>query len=386
MRRIAILTLVVSGLMLAGCAARPGLNEPPSAAYPADALVTRADGYLQEATRIDPRIIVFASPEPFHVQPIGNVTAIEQSDGYVLVDAGGTPAAARRIIATLAAISDKPVKAIVITHWHGDHVLGLRTLLARWPEARTISTAATQASLSNPATALFMPTGDPENDQAILDNLQAGVAFLLERATDTQFEERVRAGYAQAAREVAQHARDLTDDQSARLAPRETFTDRLVIEDRTAPVEVLFLGRANTDGDAVVWTPRQRILITGDIVVAPIPFGFGSYPGTWIETLERLKGFDFAALVPGHGPVMRDAFYLDALISLLSDVRAQVGPLAGENALGRVREEVTLEAQADAFAGGDPWRRRWFRPYWAAPIVASAYKEARGEPITQGEN
>ncbi|MBI1188443.1 MAG: MBL fold metallo-hydrolase [Alphaproteobacteria bacterium] len=377
--------IVLACALLVACAVRPDTADLPRAASPANALTTPADGYLQEPTRIDPRITVFASPQPFHVQPIGNVAAIEQSDGFVLVDAGGTPAAAERIIAMLSGVSDKPVKAIVITHWHGDHVLGLRTMLARWPDARTISTAPTRAHLSDPATARFMPTGDEENDRAILQNLEAGVAFLQERAADTQFQDRIRAGYAQAAREVAQHAYDLADADAARMAPMETFTDRLVIPDRDAPVEVLFLGRANTDGDAVVWTPRQRVLITGDIVVAPIPFGFGAYPEQWIETLGRLKMFDFAMLVPGHGAVMRDSAYVDSLIALLTAVRAHVGPLARTAPLETVREQVSFAAEADAFSGGDPWLRRWFQPYWAAPIVASAYKEARGEPIVQGE-
>jgi len=370
---------------LAGCvSAPPDLSNPPSPAYAEDLLVTPADGYLQEPTRIDRRIIVFASPQPFHVQPIGNVTAIEQRDGFVLVDAGGTPAAAERIIATLAAISDKPVKAIIITHWHGDHVLGLRTLRARWPSARTISTAQTQASLTNPATAPFMPSDDAASNAEIQANLLAGVEFLQGRADDAQFEQRVRDGYAQAAREVGQHARDLTAPLAARLAPGETFTNRLVIADRDAPVEVLFLGRANTDGDAVVWTPRQRVLITGDIVVSPIPFGFGSYPEDWLGTLDRIKAYDFAALVPGHGAVMHDRTYLDALSALLRDVRAQVAPIAEGSTLEDVRERIDLGASADAFASGDPWKRRWFFPYWAQPIIASAYKEARGEPILQG--
>ena len=41
-----------------------------------------------------------------------------------------------------------------------------------------------------------------------------------------------------------------------------------------------FLGRANTEGDAIAWLPRQRIVMTGDVVVSPTPFGFFSFPRT----------------------------------------------------------------------------------------------------------
>ncbi|MDX2237285.1 MAG: MBL fold metallo-hydrolase [Hyphomonadaceae bacterium] len=353
---------------------------PASVPYPGDAIVQRTDGYLYEPVGVAPRVTALMSPEPFQVQPLGNVTLIEQSDGVVLVDAGGSPAAAERIAAFVREIAPgKRVKAIVITHWHGDHVLGLRTLLAHWPEARTISTVETRASLTSAATARFMPTEDAANNAVLQRNLAEGVAFLRGRSTQAELTEE-RQGYAQAARVVAQHAHDL--EGAARIAPNETFTDRLVIADRDAPVEILFLGRANTDGDAVVWLPRQRVLVTGDVVVSPIPFGFGSYPAEWIGVLERLKAYDFATLVPGHGGPMRDRVYLDRLIALLREVRAQARP---DETLEEARARVTLGAQADAFTGGSAWRRRWFNAYWTQAIVVSARKEARGEAIVQGE-
>jgi glyoxylase-like metal-dependent hydrolase (beta-lactamase superfamily II) len=368
---------------LAGCAAPIVREVRLDVPYPANAIALVADGYLQEAERLTPRVHLFSSPDPFHVQPIGNVTAIEQRDGFVLVDSGGSPASAERIASFLRQIADKPVKAIIITHWHGDHSMGLRTLLSHWPNARTISTPRTQFNLSSAETARFVPTENRANNSEIERRLREGVTFLQERSRDAELSERERAGYVQAAREIAQHARDLSG--GARLASQETFDNRLVIEDREAPVEILFLGRANTDGDAVVWLPRQRTLITGDIVVAPIPFGFGSFPQDWISILERLKAFDYALLVPGHGRPMRDRIHLDRLIALLRDVRAQVAPLA-HLPLEEVQARINLDARADLFSGGDPWRRRWFRPYWTQPIVASAWREARGEPVVQGSN
>jgi glyoxylase-like metal-dependent hydrolase (beta-lactamase superfamily II) len=356
---------------------------PIVAPFPADARVSPEDGYLYEAVAIAPRVHAFMSREPFQVQPLGNVTAIEQSDGFVLVDSGGSPAAAERIVAFLGEIADKPVKAIVLTHWHGDHVLGLRTLLARWPDARTISTAQTRASLMSAETARFMPTGDAANDSAIQANLAGGVAFLQGRSGQADLTDEERRGYAQAARVLAQHAQDLRG--AARIAPGESFADRMVIEDSVAPAEIAFLGRANTDGDAVVWLPRQRVLVTGDIVVSPIPFGFGSYPESWSGVLERLKAYDFATLVPGHGRAMQDRAYLDRLIGLIAEMRRQTAPLAAEGlSLEDVRARTDFSAQAAAFTGGSPWLGRWFNAYWTQPFVASAYKEARGEPIVQG--
>ena len=75
-------------------------------------------------------------------------------------------------------------------------------------------------------------------------------------------------------------------------------------------VQVMFLGRANTAGDAVVYVPDAKVLATGDIVVHPFPFAFQSYIGEWARVLRKMEAMDAIAIVPGHGPVMRDKAYL----------------------------------------------------------------------------
>lgn len=272
--------------------------------FPAGSPITPADGYLYEAERVTQRVYLIASPEPFQLQPYGNVTVIEQQDGLVLVDSGGTRTSAERIIAFVQKISTKPVKAIIITHWHGDHSNGLRTLIARWPNARTISPPQTRATLSDPRTESFMPSQDEGSNAAIQRNYAEATAYFRALSTKEGVSPAMRIGYEVAAREFENYGRELVG--GAGLAPVELASDRLLIDDPVAPVEVLFLGRANTDGDAVVWLPRQRVIATGDIVVSPIPYGFGSFPADWIGVLNRLKGYDVVMLIPGHGrPVDR---------------------------------------------------------------------------------
>lgn len=351
---------------------------PPLAAQE---LPTAEDGYDQQLVPVAPHVWAFVQPG-FQLQPVGNVTIVEQSDGVVLIDSGGSPGAGRRLVAQVRALTPKPVKAVVITHWHGDHPLGLSEILKAWPQARTIATRATKAHLETPATMNTSATPDPAANAAYLDRIRGMhgyVAKMLEAAT-TGAE---RAGWARTQRMLNQYVRD--SDGAVTLSTRETFADRLVLRDRAVPVELRFLGRANTDGDAVVWLPKQRVLVAGDIVVSPVPYGFGSYPRDWIDVLGKLKAYDFAILVPGHGEPMRDAAYLERLAALLAEVRRQVGPLAAEGAtLKDAQGRVDLSAQSRAFTGGDAWRERWFGQYWTQPIVASAMKEAKGEPIVQG--
>ena len=73
-------------------------------------------------------------PRPIILGPaISNVSIIEQSDGIVVIDSGATAADGRRIVAFVRSLTDKPVKAVVITHWHNDHPLGISAIRDAWP-------------------------------------------------------------------------------------------------------------------------------------------------------------------------------------------------------------------------------------------------------------
>jgi glyoxylase-like metal-dependent hydrolase (beta-lactamase superfamily II) len=315
------------------------------------------------------------------VQPCGNVTVIEQADGLILVDAGGSPGDGRRIVGMVRALSAKPVKAVIITDWHGDRPQGLSEILEAWPRARTIATATTQAHLGDPATRNTPAHPDPAANAAFQKKVQGFAEYMRDsgaKATDP----RERAGWAAGERLFNQYALDM--DGAVTLQPQEGFDRRLALADRDSPVDALFLGRANTDGDAVVWLPRQKILITGDVVVTPFPYGYRSYPAEWLQVLAKLRRFHFKTLIPGHGLPQHDDGYLDKLAAALRDIRAQVAPLAAQGlTLGEVQRRVDAKAQARAFIGDDPWLRIWFDNYWIGPIVTSAYKEAKGEPIVQ---
>lgn len=338
------------------------------------------DGYFQETLEVAPAVWSFVEPR-FQVQPIGNVTLVEQSDGLVLVDSGGSPGSARRIVDEIRRLSPKPVKAVIITHWHGDHPQGLSEILKAWPGARTIATRPTQAHLKDRKTMNTPAAFDAAADARFYERGQSFIAYA-RRMSDEANDPADKAGWAAAGRLFTQYAEDMRG--AVTISTAEAFDDRLDLPDARTPVEVRYLGRANTDGDAIVWLPRQKVLISGDIVVAPFPFGFGSYPADWLRTIDRIRAYPFKILVPGHGPPQRNRAYLDCLSGAIADVRAKVAPLAARDVpLDDVRKQLDFTEQARAFVGDDPWLRRWFSEYWITPFLASAYKEAKGQPIAQ---
>lgn len=366
-----------------GCASLPDSPAPPLAGSPQVLPAAAGSLYGYQAETLAPGVFALNQGDAFHVQPRGNVEVIEQAHGVVLVDSGGSPAGAEQVIAFVRSLTAKPVTAIVLTHWHGDHALGVSRLLQEWPAARVISTAPTRDMLTSADADRYMPGDNAAANTAYMANIQGGIDFLREAALDQNLQEIDRAGFAQAAREYEQFGREMST--ARRVPPTEAFEQRLTLADRTRPVEIMFLGRANTAGDAIVWLPRQRVVMTGDVVVAPIPYGFNSYPRDWIEVLARIKALDFAVLAPGHGRPMRDSAYIDRMTAMLTDVRTQAAPFAaGDSDAAAVSGQVNLDAARNSFAGEDRWLRRWFREYWKDPIVSSALREARGQPIVQG--
>jgi glyoxylase-like metal-dependent hydrolase (beta-lactamase superfamily II) len=338
------------------------------------------NGYFQTAQRLAPHVWLLAQPT-FQVQPVGNVTVIEQQDGLLLFDAGGSPGSGRRIVEAIRRLSAKPVKAVILSHWHGDHVQGLSEVLKAWPHAATIATAATQAHLHDPRTMNSPGVPDRAANLALQARIQgfADYALNMERRAATRPEQ---VGWGSARRLFERYGQDM--DGALTVAPDIGFESQVALPDRETPVEVRYLGRANTDGDAIVWLPKQHILVTGDLIVAPVPFGYGSYPREWANVLRTLERYPFTILVPGHGAPQANARYLRRLVEALDQVRAQVSSraVAGVN-LDSVTRRVDLSGQARTFVGDDPWLQRWFKAYWIDPIIVSAYKEARGEPIVQ---
>ncbi|MEO7655050.1 MAG: MBL fold metallo-hydrolase, partial [Sphingomicrobium sp.] len=186
---------------------------------------------------------------------------------------------------------------------------------------------------------------------------------------------------------IAQYERFAEDFRGTYIVPpTETFERTLKLDDALRPVELRFLGRANTDGDLVAWLPNDKVVASGDIIVAPTPFGFFSFPGDWIETLGKLKALPFEVLIPGHGDPQRDRSYVDKLAVAIADIRAKVAPLAKAKVpQAEVKAKVDWAATIAPF-GDTPRNKANFEGLFIDPMIPNAYKEALGQKIIPGES
>jgi glyoxylase-like metal-dependent hydrolase (beta-lactamase superfamily II) len=143
--------------------------------------------------------------------------------------------------------------------------------------------------------------------------------------------------------------------QSATL----TFDHDFTLDLGNREVQVKFLGRGNTAGDAVVYLPRDKIVVAGDLVVYPIPYIYDGYPVEWIQTLQNLSQLDADTIVPGHGPVLHDKTYVllvrDLMKSAVEQMNAklaQAGP-AMFLTIDDVKDSIDLTSFQQRFTGND---------------------------------
>lgn len=313
-----------------------------------------------------------------------NVTIIVNEQDVVVVDGGGFSAHVENVIAEIQRITEKPVSVVVTTHWHQDHNLGVHLYREHYPDVRLVSHRNTRDTLAE-SNAETLPRVTSEayeerllerNRERLEDARMAG-----EHETVVSFYEDYVAGAREVARDMRRARSNLAD---------ETFDRRLVLHRGERTIEILHFGRANTAGDAIVWLPRERIVATGDVVVRPTPYGFGSYPRAWTETLHRILELPFDVLVPGHGEVLRDGRYVSALIELMESVAEQTcaAVAAGTDDVEALREVVDLSAFDERIAGADPLRLHLFDIWFKRPIVEAAFEEvtSAGPSAADGES
>lgn len=223
-----------------------------------------------------------------------NATVIVIDDGVLVVDTHSKPSAARALIEQIKATINKPVKYVVDSHFHWDHTQGNEAYPTAWPQGvEIISHDATREGIEQ--------KGIPRVKNQIIEvpkeieRLKADLARATTAARRTELEGNIR--------EAESYLAELKAMKFA--LPTVTFDKSLVLHGKTRTVQILWLGKGHTDGDAFVYLPREKFLATGDSLHGWTPYMNDSYPYDWIKTLKAAQLLDFDYSFGGHGDVMR---------------------------------------------------------------------------------
>ena len=241
-----------------------------------------------------------------------NVGAIEGEDFIVAFEARATPAAARKWLDRLRQHTTKPVKHLVLSHYHAVRVLGAAAF-----EAENI------------------------------------VAHAM---TKKLIDERGKEDWAS---EFGRMPRLFVEPETipGLTHPTVTFTDQLTIElgGGRGPLVLAYCGRGHTAGDIVAWLPEHKILFAGDLVEAQAALYTGdAFHMDWSsQTLDRVKAFRATTVVGGRGAVARGVGAVDAAIEQTRDflnvMREKVGAVHARRGTLKEAFEAAHQALAPKF-------------------------------------
>ena len=311
----------------------------------------------------------------FRMDPIeGNSLIVVTSEGVVVFDTGRTPDTARRMIAEIRKLTDRPVRYVVNSHWHDDHVFGNQAYEEAFPGVQFIAHRETRADMIAQSIPGLKTSGAEYWNKMMAGfegRLAKGVTSDGQPLTDAQ-----KTRLTEQIRTIREYLPKI--DEQRIVLPTVVVDDALTLHLGGHEIRLLHRGLGNTRGDLVLYLPRERVLATGDLLVHPTPFAYGSFPAEWIGTLKSLRTLDTAAIVPGHGPLMRDTAYLDLVIELLESVVAQVGDAVRRGlSLEETRKALDVARFRERMTEGDTLRNAMFGDSIVRVAVESAYKAAQ---------
>lgn len=335
-----------------------------------------ADPFELEWRELDQGVWAGVRPNSPRPPVVGTTLIVIGENGVLLFDPAGFPLQGERVLAKVKELTDLPVTHMAISHWHGDHHLGLYKILEDYPDAEIISHEFTAKALQSP----LMNYLDDQSEEALKPYREQNRKIL----ETGKMPDGATASETTLAtiRDLLEHF-DLMIEQLSDFVipvPTRTMTDRLDVDLGGRVVELRRIAPGNTKGDMFLYLPKERILATGDIVVRPTPYGFGSYPRSWVDVLRQLKMYDAKTIVPGHGDIQTDFAYFDLLIETLTLIADQVEPLARDGkTLEEVREAIDLSSVEERFTGGDPLLTARFKSWFRTPITEAMYNLATGK-------
>lgn len=268
----------------------------------------------------------------------GNHPIIINDRDVLLVDDGNTPAAAREMMRELKQITDKPVRWVVNTHYHWDHTDGNQVF---GPDVQIIAHESVRSAMLGQDILHTEPYKTsigsvPEQ----IENMKRQLGAENDPVKRSALSQKINASLA-----------ELAQIKELKLTPPTmTYSSKLTLYDSGREIDLLFLGRGHTNGDTVIFLPKERIVCSGDLMESrPAYMGDGIFD-EWITSLDALKKLDFDTVLPGHGVPFHGKKLISEYQSYLRDLIAQVAELREKGLTAdEAAKKVDLTSHMPAF-------------------------------------
>lgn len=221
-------------------------------------------GFASQSDLVDKReTFTELAPGVFGLTAEGdpNSGVVIGDDSVLVIDARATPRMAGDLVAKVREVTDKPIRHVLLTHYHAVRVLGV----AGYPDRVNVIA-------SDVARAMIVERGQQDMDSEI-----------------QRFPRLFRG----------------KEDIPGLTWPTLTFHGEMTLWLGSREVRIVHAGRGHTAGDTVAWLPKESVLFSGDLVeYGATPYCGDAHFQDWPATLDRLKALGARAIVPGRGEAL----------------------------------------------------------------------------------
>jgi glyoxylase-like metal-dependent hydrolase (beta-lactamase superfamily II) len=253
-------------------------------------------------------------------------------ESVLVVDAQATPIMARDVIARIRTVTDKPIKHVVLSHYHAVRVLGA----SAYEGAEIIASDVTRDMIV-------------ERGQQDMDS------------------------------EIGRFPRLFRGKESipGLTWPHLTFDRRMTLWMGRREVQIIHIGRSHTAGDTIVWLPKERVCFSGDCVeFGATPYCGDAHFSDWPGTLAAIQALGPERLVPGRGRALMNAAEVKEGIE---NTAAFTSDLFGRARLAVAKGWSLKQFYDDAMEYMRPRYGHWVIFEHCMPFdVSRAYGEAKG--------
>ena len=264
-----------------------------------------------------------------------NTGIIIGDDTVMVIDTQATPVMAQDVIRRIREVTDKPIKYVLLSHYHAVRVLGASAY------------GAEHIIASEDTRDLIVERGQFDKDSEI-----------------GRFPR------------LFQNVESVPDGLTW---PTMTFTGKMTLWLGKLEVQILQLGRGHTKGDTVAWLPQEKILFAGDLVeFGATPYAGDAYFKDWPQTLDNLAALKPEKLVPGRGAALQTPAQVQ---EGLAGTRAFISDLYDSVKESAAQGEDLRKVYEATFAKLQPKYGQWVIFNHCMPFdVTRAYDEATQYP------